>query len=77
VKKAKDKIKTLDLHGFKQDEVFSAVDSFLLKNQQQKRVRIIPGKGKGLVKQKVIDYLRQAHYPYEMENEGSLLVFMD
>ena len=77
MKKGKDNTKTLDLHGYQQDEVFSAVDSFLLKNQQQKRVRIIPGKGKGLVKQKVIAYLKQAHYPYEMENEGSLIVFMD
>ncbi|MCB9027267.1 MAG: Smr/MutS family protein [Bdellovibrionaceae bacterium] len=77
MKKTKDKLQTLDLHGFKQDEVFSAVDSFIMKNQQQSRVRIIPGKGKGLVKQKVIDYLRQARYPYQMENEGSLLVFMD
>lgn len=77
MKEKKDKLKTLDLHGFKQDEVFSAVDNFLLKNQQQSKVRIITGKGKGLVKQKVIDYLRQSHYPYKMENEGSLLVFMD
>ncbi len=75
--KVKDKIKTLDLHGFKQDEVFSAVDCFIMKNQQQSKLRIISGRGEGIVKKKVIDYLKQANYPFNLENEGSFLVFMD
>jgi dsDNA-specific endonuclease/ATPase MutS2 len=77
------KIPTLDLHGYQVADVFDAIDSFLLKNAQAERVRIIPGKGSGKVMAQVKDYLKKAHYPSQFEkndkgdaNEGSLIVFM-
>lgn len=80
---SKDKIPTLDLHGFKTDEVFDAVEGFLRKHEAADRVRIIPGKGSGKVMAQVKDYLSKARYPCQFEkspngapNEGSLIVFM-
>ncbi len=72
----KDKIKTLDLHGFTEDEVFTSMDKFITKHSNEKLLRIIPGKGKGIVRNKALEYLKKAHYPYRMENEGSLLIFL-
>ena len=78
------KLPTLDLHGFKTDEVFDAVEKFLLKNTQQTQVRIMPGKGTGKVKAQVIEYLRLAGYPWSPErlgngqaNEGVMIVYME
>lgn len=78
------KAPTLDLHGYKTDEVFDAVDSFLLKNSHHKTVRLMPGKGSGAIKAQVIDYLKKAHYPWSYEklpngsnNEGVLIVHME
>lgn len=78
-----DKIPTLDLHGYKVDEVFDAVEAFLAKHAQAERVRIMPGKGSGKVMAQVKDYLTKAHYPSQFEknekgaaNEGVLIVFM-
>ncbi len=80
---SKDKIPTLDLHGYKVDEVFDALEAFLAKHSNAERVRIIPGKGGGKVMAQVKDYLSKAHYPSQFEkndkggvNEGSLIVFM-
>ena len=74
---------TLDLHGFKTDDVYDAVDQFIQKNQSKDRVLIMTGKGSGAVQKKVIEYLRQAHYPWAFdkdasgrENTGVLVVFM-
>jgi dsDNA-specific endonuclease/ATPase MutS2 len=81
-----DSIATLDLHGFKVDEVFDAVEKFLRihEGKAAKRVRILHGKGTGKVKEEVLKYLKQANYPSQPErmesgkiNEGSLLVFLD
>jgi dsDNA-specific endonuclease/ATPase MutS2 len=75
---------TLDLHGFKTEDVFDAVESFLRKNATQKQVRIMPGKGTGKVKAKVAEYLRLANYPWSHErldngtqNEGVMIVYME
>lgn len=80
----KGKLPTLDLHGFKTDEVFDAVEKFLLKHQNARQVRIMPGKGQGLVKAKVIEYLKMAGYPWSVErldngrpNEGVMIVHME
>ena len=74
---------TLDLHGFKTDEVFDAVEAFLAKHQSEHTVRIMPGKGTGKVKSVVIDYLKKANYPFSYEklpngqtNEGVMIVYM-
>lgn len=76
---------SLDLHGFKTDEVFDAVDKFIRKAEGlgHHRVRIIHGKGTGKVKEKVLEYLRMAGYTGKPEplangnmNEGALLVLL-
>ncbi len=79
-----DKTPTLDLHGFKTDDVFDAVEKFLRRYEKQKQVRIMPGKGSGKVKAKVEEYLRLAGYPWSVErlangqpNEGVMIVYMD
>jgi dsDNA-specific endonuclease/ATPase MutS2 len=75
---------TLDLHGYRTDEVYDAVEAFLRKHEKQKQVRIMPGKGTGKVKEQVMDYLKRAGYPWSFErspngqsNEGVLVVYMD
>ena len=81
--KANKKSPTLDLHGFKTDEVFDAVEAFLAKHLNEHQVRIMPGKGTGKVKAMVIDYLKKARYPWSYEkspngqvNDGVMTVFM-
>lgn len=78
------KAPTLDLHGFTTDDVFDAVENFLAKHSNAKQVRIMPGKGTGKVKAKVIEYLKLANYPWKPErldngqvNEGVMIVFME
>lgn len=75
---------TLDLHGYKTDEVFDAVEAFLRKHAKANRVRIMPGKGMGKVKAVVEDYLRLAHYHWSFErldngkvNEGVMIIHME
>lgn len=82
---AKNNMPSLDLHGFKTDEVFDALDKFLRKAEASgaNQVRIIHGKGTGKVKEKVLEYLRMANYTAKPErlanggvNDGSLWVFL-
>lgn len=76
---------TLDLHGFPSEDVVPAIDEFILKHSKSgiKVVRIMTGKGKGIVKKIVVDYLKQAGYPWKFEkqsgqtNEGVICVFME
>ena len=77
------RLPTLDLHGFKMDEVFDAVEAFLRKHEDEHQVRIMPGKGTGKVKSQVIDYLKKANYPWSYErmangqtNDGVMIVHM-
>ncbi|MBT4762396.1 MAG: Smr/MutS family protein [Bdellovibrionaceae bacterium] len=71
----------LDLHGYKKDEVFDAVDAFIMKHQNKARVKIMTGKGAGIVHKEVLKYLKQAHYSHEFEklpsgapNHGVLII---
>lgn len=55
-----------------------------MKHTNRKTVRIMPGKGTGKVKAKVIEYLKLAHYPWNYErlnngsqNEGVMIVHME
>ena len=80
----KDAVPTLDLHGFKTEDVFDAVEAFLRKHERLAKVRIMPGKGTGKVKAKVIEYLKLAHFHHSVErlpngdaNDGVLLVYME
>ncbi len=76
----------LDLHGFKGEDVIDAVDGFIMKvsGSDLKRARIMTGKGSGTVKKIVVQYLKQAGYPWAYEkqsngkdNDGVLVVFLD
>jgi DNA-nicking Smr family endonuclease len=77
---ASKKIPTLDLHGCTTDEIFNLLDPFIMKYKNYSELRIIVGKGKGLVKRKTIKYLKGAHYPWRyervhgIENTGALIV---
>ncbi len=80
MKKDKSNVPSLDLHGATEAEVFDLVDRFLTK-QNAPTVRIISGKGKGIVKKKLIEYLKLARYTWTFEklpngsqNEGVLIV---
>lgn len=77
---------TLDLHGYKTEDIPDAVDRFLMNSQRKglKRIRIMTGKGTGKVKKTVTDYLRQGGFPFSEErlpngtkNEGVLVIFLD
>ncbi len=79
---SKDKpLSTLDLHGKKIDEVFDLVDRFILNhaNKGTRQVRIMSGKGTGVVQKKLIEYLKLAGYQWKFEgsNTGSLIVFVN
>jgi DNA-nicking Smr family endonuclease len=74
---------TLDLHGFVVDDVFDAIDRFIRKNSSAPRVRVMTGKGKGLVRKKAEEYLRLGGFPFQVEkldngkpNDGVLVVFL-
>lgn len=75
----------LDLHGATEDAVFDLVDRFITKHAatSTNQIRIMPGKGKGIVKKKLIEYLKLANYTYKHEklpngtlNEGVFVVFL-
>jgi len=77
-------LKTLDLHGKTVGEVFDLVDQFITKNQNQSRVRIMPGVGTGKVKAELLRYLKLGGYPYELEvmesgnkNQGSFIIILE
>ncbi len=78
------KLPTLDLHGFKTDEVFDAIEAFLKRTQAAKRLRIMPGKGSGKIRSKVEEYLKLAGYDWAFEklsnggkNTGVMIVFKE
>ena len=71
---------TLDLHGCTKEEVCGLLDQFIMKHNHHAELCIIVGRGKGIVKQQAIKYLKGAHYPWRheivhgLENEGALIV---
>jgi len=75
---------TLDLHGYKTDEVFDALEAFFAKHAKASKLTLMPGKGSGKVRAKVIEYLKLGNYPWSYErlpngstNEGVLIVYME
>ena len=75
----------LDLHGFTTAEVPDAVDRFITSSTRKghQRVSIMTGKGAGLVRKAVVEYLKLGGFPYEVQrmsngekNEGVLTVFL-
>lgn len=79
-------IPVLDLHGFRTDEVFDAVEKFIRQAEAKgaTRAKILHGKGTGKVKEEVLRYLKATNYPSKAEklangavNEGALIVFLD
>lgn len=80
----KSKYPTLDLHGYRVDEVFDAIEAFFAKHREAERVRIMTGRGTGKVLTETQRYLHLAGYSYSKEinaagrpNEGVLVVHMD
>ena len=76
---------SLDLHGFVKDDVHAALDRFLVQASDRgvKQVRVVTGKGTGVVQKEVIRLLKQGHYPWKYEklgngteNTGVLVVFV-
>jgi dsDNA-specific endonuclease/ATPase MutS2 len=74
----------LDLHGCRAEEVIDRVDRFIMRANEMdlERVRIMTGKGKGIVQKTVIEYLKLGRFPWQYEktasgvNEGVLVVFL-
>jgi dsDNA-specific endonuclease/ATPase MutS2 len=73
----------LDLHGCRAEEIPDKVDKFIVdaQNAGLPRVKIMTGKGKGIVQKEVIAYLKLGKYPWKFEtnarketNEGILVV---
>ena len=76
-------LNTLDLHGCRAEEIPDKVDKFLVEAAKGglSRVRIMTGKGKGIVKKEVIAYLKLGKFSWKFEttakreiNEGVLVV---
>ncbi|MDE0118970.1 MAG: Smr/MutS family protein [Bdellovibrionales bacterium] len=71
---------TLDLHGCTKEEVFDLLDKFIIKHRHHDELCIIVGRGKGIVREQAIKYLKGAHYPWRyervrgFENKGALIV---
>jgi dsDNA-specific endonuclease/ATPase MutS2 len=72
----------LDLHGCRPDEVIDRVDRFIMRANEQglPKIRIMTGKGKGIVQKTVTEYLKLGGFPWQFErsgktvNEGVLVV---
>ncbi|MCB0407133.1 MAG: Smr/MutS family protein [Bdellovibrionales bacterium] len=80
------KVPSIDLHGYTTDQVYDALDKFLLQASQSgsSQAKIMTGKGKGLVKKEAEKYLKHAGYPFQheklsngKENEGVLIIFLN
>ena len=69
----KNNIPSIDLHGQEEDEVFNLIDQFIRKHKNQEQVLVIVGKGRGVVRKKVLEYLKLAHYPWNYERSGSII----
>lgn len=73
-------IPQLDLHGAVEEEVFDLLDRFLRDHRDQEQALIIVGRGKGIIKKKVIEYLELTAYPWSyervkgLENTGALVI---
>ena len=70
----------MDLHGKEKDEVCDLLDRFLRENEGEEQVLVIVGKGKGIIKKEVLEYLQKSQYPWSYErvkgceNKGALWV---
>ena len=73
-------IPVIDLHGRVEDEVFDLLDRFIRHNKNQKKIKIITGKGQGVIQKKTLEYLKMAHCTWKYENaigvanKGAILV---
>ena len=73
-------IPEIDFHGRTSDEVLTLLDAFLAENKDKDLVRVIIGKGRGIIGKTVKEYLDLGHYPWSYErvggteNKGALIV---
>ncbi len=79
-------MKSIDLHGYRVEEVAEAVDAFLhqLNQSGANRGKIVTGKGTGKVQKEVIKYLKLGGYPWQYEtlkngnqNTGVIILLLD
>jgi DNA-nicking Smr family endonuclease len=73
----------IDLHGFFEREAIEAIETFLLTAEQKnmKRVRIVTGKGTGVLQKAVRMWLREQNYIFETAKiteggSGALVVLL-
>lgn len=56
------------------------MDCFIRENSEEEELMIIVGKGRGVIREKTIEYLEMGHYPWRYKidhgkiNEGVLIV---
>ena len=60
---------TLDLHGYRVEEVWPALDRFIRKSQDQglESVRVMTGKGTGKVRDEALRALKLGGFPHKPE----------
>ena len=79
-KKRRKKRVQLDLHGKDKEELYDLLDRFLRENEGEEQVLVIVGKGRGVIKKEVLEYLEKTQYSWSyervkgFENKGALLV---
>ena len=77
----KKNIPSLDLHGHDSDKIFDILDQFIRQHKKEEQILIIFGKGKGILRNKVLEYLKITHYSWiddvtnaGFSNKGALIV---
>lgn len=81
-KKRKNQVPVLDLHGQTSNQVFGLIEDFLRKYRHLPKIKIMTGKGAGVLQNKTQEYLEMGGYPWVYEklrdgrvNTGVLLIF--
>ncbi len=77
----RDNIPKLDCHGVLEDKIFDVLDRFIRNNVTKEEIEVVVGKGKGIIKKRVIEYLKIAGYSWRYSrsstgaiNEGAIIV---
>lgn len=83
-RKKKSRVPILDLHGCTKDQVFIKIEDFLRKHRHLPKIKIMTGKGSGVIQQTTKKYMELGSYPWEYvqlpngnKNTGVLLIFLN